>query len=114
MAITRNEVIGILGLLGITGTAQEGATEGGFILPDFITQLAQTVPLPVLVVVGAIAYYVWKKEGGDRSLFDAWLGFQGHPRKPYQAFPHCLWQAFVCQRTSGGRISRHRYHHLRH
>ena len=68
MAITRNEVIGILGLLGITGTAQEGATEGGFILPDFITQLAQTVPLPVLVVVGAIAYYIWKKEGGDREI----------------------------------------------
>jgi len=71
MNITKNQIMVLLGLLGVSGVSQEGATEGGFILPDVLVQLANTVPLPVLVIfafIGYLFYAKWKEGSTDRSI----------------------------------------------
>jgi len=61
MNVTKNEIVGILGIFGLSGGAQILGEDGGLVSPEFLTNLAETIPLPYLAVVGVIAYLVLPK-----------------------------------------------------
>jgi hypothetical protein len=61
MNVTAKQMATFATALGLSGVGQPGLSEGGFILPDFVTDLFAVVPAPVLVA-GVIAVYVLKPQ----------------------------------------------------
>lgn len=59
MNVTAKQAAALLGLFGLSKGVQVFGEEGGFVAPETLTMMVQTIPLPYLVVIGFAAYYLW-------------------------------------------------------
>jgi hypothetical protein len=68
MAVSKNEASTILALLGLSSGVQMFGQEGGFIAPETLTKIVETIPLPYLVIGGIIVYFLYPKVRKNKTI----------------------------------------------